>query len=252
MKASDWQSAFTEAIFSGLSEPLTTTFSAKEQRLEQRFAIYQNNVLYSLTQALADLYPVIKQLVGEDFFNATAGVFIRKYPPTQAAMVHFGGDFPNFLSTFEHTQNMPYLADVAQLELKRHQAYHAADLSALSIENFEKVDQQKLQNFTVSLHPSFSLITSKYPIFSIWQSNHNNANEGNINIDEPESVIIVRHNYDRQVFNIDEGTHCFYTGLANNQTIGAAAVLAIDNFDCDISAAIALGIQNGFFIELHQ
>ncbi|NBR38581.1 MAG: DUF2063 domain-containing protein, partial [Alphaproteobacteria bacterium] len=62
---------------------------------------------------LGDLYPVIKKLVGEDFFTGTASYYIRNNPPQQAAMVNFGQDFPVFLRQFEHTQGMPYLADTA-------------------------------------------------------------------------------------------------------------------------------------------
>nr|BFE90967.1 hypothetical protein GCM10020185_15030 [Pseudomonas brassicacearum subsp. brassicacearum] len=36
---------------------------------QSRFAVYRNNVLSSLINALADNYPVVTQLVGEEFFS---------------------------------------------------------------------------------------------------------------------------------------------------------------------------------------
>ncbi|MEO8121927.1 MAG: DNA-binding domain-containing protein, partial [Rhodoferax sp.] len=40
-----------------------------------RFAVYRNNVMVSLIDALADTYPVVQELVGEEFFRAMARVF---------------------------------------------------------------------------------------------------------------------------------------------------------------------------------
>ena len=42
-----------------------------------RLAVYRNNVVSSLIDALADTFPVVQQLVGEEFFRAMAGVFAR-------------------------------------------------------------------------------------------------------------------------------------------------------------------------------
>ena len=51
------------------------------QRPVRRFAVYRNNVAIALTQALADTFPVVKQLVGDEFFDAMAGVYLREQPP---------------------------------------------------------------------------------------------------------------------------------------------------------------------------
>ena len=40
--------------------------------LARRFDVHRNNVVASLVEALADSFPVVLALVGEDFFRATA------------------------------------------------------------------------------------------------------------------------------------------------------------------------------------
>ncbi len=259
--AKQWQTLFTQSLFDGLSKTLAETLTTEEKHQQQRFAIYQNNVFYSLSQALGDLYPVIKKLVGDDFFNGTASIYIRQYPPTQAAMVYFGEQFPAFLASFEHTQTMPYLTDIAQLELARHKAYHAADKAILTPTDFGVVDASTFEQSTVILHPSLTMVDSIFPIFQIWQANHHNIeNEGDIHLNEPESAIIVRYDYECHVFNVDQGTYRFYDALSNQMTISESATYAYEdevsksNIDeknkFDISSAIALGIQNGFFSQL--
>ncbi len=45
-------------------------YSANGADPASRFSVYRNNVQGSLINALADSYPVVQQLVGEEFFAA--------------------------------------------------------------------------------------------------------------------------------------------------------------------------------------
>lgn len=262
-----WQAEFAQSVFKGLSESLSNTLVNQSPEAQvERFAIYQNNVFYSLIMALADLYPAIKTLVGDDFFDGTANAYIRAHPPKQAAMVHFGWSFPQFLADFEHTQAMPYLTDIAKLELARHQAYHAADTAILDRDFFAQIEAEAFEQARIELHPSLTIMKSASPVFTIWQANQKDKEQvereppeagENIHLDEPQWLIIVRCQYEVLVFNIDEGTYLFYQGLANKLSINEAVAYSQDNTtdsqgDFDISAAIVLGISNGFFTQLKQ
>ncbi|MBI4997931.1 MAG: putative DNA-binding domain-containing protein [Rhodocyclales bacterium] len=93
----------------------------------QRFAVYRNNVVVSLIDALADTYPVVQQLVGEEFFRAMARLFALARPPDSPVMAHYGAGFAEFVAGFPPAAALPYLADVARLEYLYVQVYHAAD-----------------------------------------------------------------------------------------------------------------------------
>lgn len=264
LKPQAWQAAFVESLFKGLSEPLTGSLATQTfNEQHERFAIYQNNVFYSLRAALAELYPTIKKLVGEEFFNGTADAYIRAYPPQQPAMVYFGLDFSDFLSQFKHTQNMAYLSDIASLEVARHKAYHASDVEILDKKKFAGIEATVFERSQLELHPSVQIISSIFPIFTIWQSNLDEANldEANlaentsddeeIALNEPQWLIVVRCEYEVRVFNVDHGTYLFYHDLLNQEPVYNAAQHAQDRHtDFDISAAIVLGINNGFFTKL--
>ena len=97
---------------------------------------------------------------------------------------------------------MPYLASVAALELARHHAYHAEDKQALSIDEFAQLPPEQLAQAMLVPHPSLYLVNAEYAVFTIWQMhqpNHNiegetkeESNEENIDINEPEHILIVR------------------------------------------------------------
>jgi Putative DNA-binding domain len=78
-----------------------------------RFNIHRNNIIASLTAVLASRFPVIRRLVGDDFFRAATGTFIARHPPQSPALVEFGGAFAVFLAAFEPAASLPYLTDMA-------------------------------------------------------------------------------------------------------------------------------------------
>jgi hypothetical protein len=93
----------------------------------QRFAIYRNNVVVGLVDALADTYPVTQELVGEAFFRAMVREFVRAAPPRSPVLALYGQGFAEFIESFPPAAGLPYLAEVARLEMLRVRAWHAAD-----------------------------------------------------------------------------------------------------------------------------
>ena len=67
------QAAFAAALLDPQRPCPEGLFSANGADPASRFAVYRNNVQSSLINALADSYPVVLQLVGDEFFRAMAG-----------------------------------------------------------------------------------------------------------------------------------------------------------------------------------
>jgi len=63
----------------------------------KRFDVYRNNVAVSLTDALETAFPVVNKLVGNDFFLAMAGAYLRAHPPKSPVMMFYGDEMPTFL-----------------------------------------------------------------------------------------------------------------------------------------------------------
>ena len=100
----------------------------------KRFAVYRNNVMVGLLDALQARFPVTARLVGEEFFRAMARVYAAARQPRTPLLMHYGDDFPDFIAGFEPAASVPYLADVARVECAWSQAYHAPEASALTVD----------------------------------------------------------------------------------------------------------------------
>lgn len=254
MNLASLQKHFSASLLSAENHPqLLEEFSQiGEAERNLRFAIYRNNVTHSLTSALGDLYPTIKKLVGDDFFLGTATAYIRRHPPQQAAMVWFGESFPAFLLEFEHTLAMPYLSDMAKLELWRHQSYHATDAHPLTADCFQTWQTDKLVAAHAVMHPACRMLMSQFPIFTIWQANQDgHSDDKEIHLDNPENVLIHRPYYQVDIWQVDRGTICFLNDLSQQHSIGQALERAMSNdANFDPSAAIAHLIEKKLLIDI--
>lgn len=187
----------------------------------KRFDVYRNNVIVSLVDALASRYPVIKALVGDEFFQAAAREFVIHHPPQSPVMLAYGTAFPGFLDTFPPAASVPYLGDVARLESARRSAYHAADEPVLVPARLEQVPPDLLDQLTFSTHASLALIASSYAILSIWQAN-SQGTELDVPVDTPQSVIVCRPAMEVEVRSLPEGAFDFLKALQNGKTLGVA------------------------------
>src|SRR6267154_686616 len=75
----------------------------------ERLDIYRNTFASVLTNALRLSYPAVHRLVGADFFQGAARIFIARHLPTGACLDDYGGAFPAFLSGFEPASSLTYL-----------------------------------------------------------------------------------------------------------------------------------------------
>jgi len=213
--------------------------------------VYRNNVQSSLINALAHSYPVVVQLVGDEFFRAMAGIYCLGNVPQSRLIKDYGHDLANFIGGFEPAGSVPYLADVARLERLRTVAYHAADALPLSHEHIGAVlaDERILGELTVGLHPSLYLLTSAFAVVSIWAAHQQDATLAGIDLNQGQHALIVRNGLDVEVFIIEPGASAFIQNLKNGQSL-MQAVASAPAFN--LSQTLALLISHNAITRLHH
>ncbi|MDW6091869.1 DNA-binding domain-containing protein [Vibrio rhizosphaerae] len=132
------QQQFSQSILMQNDDALPQIDAASVAERQARFAVYRNNVYHSLTEALEEIYPVCKQVVGEDFFRMLAGHFIQRYPPTSPILSEYGAQFAEFSRSIPQLSSLPYFSELAQLEYQLLQLTHAADIPVLSISDIQQ------------------------------------------------------------------------------------------------------------------
>eukprot|EP01037_Dinobryon_pediforme_P007705 gene7709-7766_t len=238
------QTLFREALFDPTLPPPLDLVSFNGSDPEHRFAIYRNNVMVSLMDGLAAKFTTLRALVGETFFQAMARIYTVSHPPKSRLMADYGEDFPDFIEGFAPANCVPYLADMARLELARVSAYHAADGRACTAADFAALDHDILFDITVVPHPSAQILSSKFAIFSLWAAHQGALDIGNVDPEVPESVLICRPALDVEVTHLPVGVAEFLAALSNGQTIGEAVAMALaaqEHFNLGTAFQILVG-----------
>lgn len=210
----DFTPAFRAALAGGDLPDCVTARDPDEAAI--RFAVYRNNVAHSLREALARRYPVIRRLVGAEFFAAMAGEFIAAHPPTTPVLKEWGDAFAGFLAEFPPVATLAYLGDVARIEWARGLAYHAADAMPMP-------PDQLTETAPLRLHPSLQLLRLTHPAFDIWQANQP-GRDGKLRGTGPRNVLTWRRpDFEVEAKAIADPDADFLQGLMQGQPIAQAA-----------------------------
>lgn len=216
----------------------------------RRFNIYRNNRAVSLIDNLQATYPVVLQLVGEEFFNAVARLFIDQCPPQSPVMMEYGSNFSTFISQFPGTESVPYLSDMAKLEWACLQSYHASDTATITPAELSQVPQDQLLNSQLTMHPAVDAIVSAWPIASIWSAVKGLIDGDSIQTSKGEIVVIARPNYDVNVHQIEPPVLDFLKLLTDGNVISDAASQLLDKQpEFDVGSALLSLTQIGVFAE---
>lgn len=238
------QTEFASALFNGARPAPAGLTDGAGRPAGKRFDVYRNNVAVSLTEALETGFPVIRRLVGDEFFKAMAGVFLRAHPPRSPLMMQYGADFPAFLTDFAPARGLPYLADVARLELALRHAYHAADAAPIDPAAFAAVPPEALGGLRLRFAPALRLVTSGWPILDIWRAN-SGAGDPRPGTG-PQSALILRQGFDPAPHDPGAGAAGVIEALISGAALGAALERAGEGFD--LSTLLGLLLSHGAII----
>jgi hypothetical protein len=221
------QASFAQALLDPERRVPNGVTSHTHSAPAKRFAVYRNNVIVGLVDALATRFPAVQRIVGEEFFRAMAGVFVRAHPPRSPLMMAYGEDLPAFLETFAPAAETPYLADVARLEAAHTRAFHAADAAPLPVEAFSALQPADLETLRLRFCPGIAIVRSTHPIVTIWAMNVDEAEPAPIEDWRGEDALVSREEFDVAVRRLPPGGAVFLSRLLEGATLADAALAAM-------------------------
>jgi len=249
------QQTFAGAILDGRADELVARVRSGGLAGAERVQIYRNNAFVSLTQALADVYPVVARLVGADYFAQLARAYIRAHPSRSGNLHDFGRELPLFARALPEARALPYLADVAALEWAYHKVFHAEEAAPLDLGRLAMVPEAEHGRLRFRLHPATRLVASRYPIYAIWEANQDDdRHTPAIDLDSgPDYVMAARRRLDSFVARLAPGDYALATELAAGATLSRAcgAALAADPA-IDVDNALGRLVLSGTIVGFHH
>jgi hypothetical protein len=243
----DLQAAFAAHIVGADRADLVAEVAGDTIPAVARLGVYRHHVFESLRTALAATFPTVQALVGADFFRGLARAFIGQSLPAQPVLAEYGMDFPAFIARCEQVRDLPYLADVAQLDWALNLAFHAPLGERLSAAELSTIPIERLPSMSVTLAAGAVLITSRYPLDRIWEASQPGATAGTVDLNLGSSRLLVLRRPDDAAFvSLTAGEAAFIAALAEGSSFESASGTAFQvdpAFDLSASFARLLGLQ---------
>ncbi len=215
----------------------------------RRFAVYRNNVAAGLSESMTITFPAVRRIVGEEFFTAMARAYVLADPPRSPMLLDYGSGFADFIASFPPAATLPYLADVARIENAWKESFHSADAAPLPPAALAKIPPDQLAGMRLQLHPSVRIVTSRYPVLTIWRMNADGGEPAPVDLNAGgEDCLVVRPAADVEVRSVPAGGAAFLRRLGEGASLGDASEAGFAAAaDFDLSANLAGLISAGAF-----
>lgn len=217
----------------GLMPRLRARNAAGLALAERGLLAYQSHGLALAGRVLAEAYPIILQLVGNDNFAPMARQFWHQHPPVQGDMACWGGELAAFIEAAPQLASEPFLGDVARVEWSLHQAATAEearpDLPSIALLTSHAPD-----TVTLRLSPGAAVLASVFPVVSIVRA-HLGGKPDLTRAGEllksgvGEHALVWRHGFQPKVTAISKAEFSLIRALLGGQPLAQAVDTANEN-----------------------
>jgi Putative DNA-binding domain len=198
----------------------------------------------SSVDGLATRFPVTRRVVGDESFGAMVRRFIVRERSAPATRLDSWETFPGFLRSQGKAASIEYVADIAELEMARGRAHSAADALPIAARALSSLQAERLTELRLVLHPSVFLVTSRFPIVTVWEANQSDDEHGRVDRWSAESALVARPFVEVEVRRLPPGGYAFISGLSHGSTVAAAIDAGIGaNPEFDVATNLALLLE---------
>ena len=244
------QTLFSQALFDlSRQDQALGMFKGSEVVAEQRLALYRGNMTSTWEKTLGAAYPVLKTLVGEEFFGGLSRAYGHQYPSTTGDLNEFGASFATFLEDFPHVADYPYFSDMARVEWAMHCAHYADDTKSVDATAFATLSPDELETALLSLHPTCYLICSRWNVIELWQ-----AHQPESGMEIPDVLektchgIVTRPLWKINLLPISNASYAALMKVQSKRPFGDALDAAFDvDEDFDFVVSLQQWLENGIF-----
>lgn len=220
---------------------------------ERGLAAYRANGHASAERSLLAAFPVVAALMGEDSFALMARDFWHQHPPAKGDLAQWGQALPGFIAGNAQLDDVPYLADVAQVEWALHRIAGAPDAAA-DPATFALLSSTDPETLTLRLPPGSEAIASNWPVASLVNAHLlgepplEQAAE-KVRACEAEHALVWRHGLRPRLRSCTPAEAALVDALAGGQSLLTAldAALAQDPA-FDLSVWLPAAVQSGLVI----
>ena len=189
---------------------------------KERMSVYAGGYVARVQEGLADVYEAVQFVLGPERFSALAESYGVRYPSHQYNLSRIGIHLPEFIRTFSGLDDVPFLADLAQLEWLMAEAFHAFDKPPFVPHELAEIPLEDWERTQVVFQPSVSIFHSPWPVLDIWkEKKSSDRNQVRWTGEKkPQCILIGRQETRVRCELLSPAQHRLLEGLLQGRTLG--------------------------------
>lgn len=137
--------------------------------IETRLNIYAGAYRSRLVEALQSNYPVLAELLGEEF-HTLGEEYVRTHDSTFASIRYYGQELPQLLSEHPQYRTAPVLAELARWEWALTEVFDAADAPPIDASALAGIAPDHWAELRFQWHPSLRSLELCWNVPQIWKA----------------------------------------------------------------------------------
>ncbi len=215
----------------------------------ERVGVYARMYFDRIAAALAEVFPKLVKLVGDDAFRELVGDYLRERAPACPMLQRAGAHLSPFVASHPLGARHPWLAELAYLEWARFAAVDAPDSAPLREGDLRSLDQALLARLPLRLVAAHAIVESGYASDRLWRAIHEGRPHRPPRAAAAPTVILV---WRREVVVLHRRLTPFEAAIARlaerGGTLGEACELAYRKQDSVAEAARRVFLAVGRFV----
>ena len=158
MRLADLQMKFQAGIRNSDQSILASVRDSQRTDRATLFAVYYDAYRLRLAEFLANDFPMLRNLLGEEAFGRLAGDYIESTPSRQPNARWYGTRLPDFMLEIPSWCTNRSAIDLARFERALSDAFDAADAPIAAMESLQDTGSEDWPHLTFDFHPSVTIL----------------------------------------------------------------------------------------------
>ncbi|MEM9489517.1 MAG: DNA-binding domain-containing protein [Myxococcota bacterium] len=200
----------------------------------ERVGIYVQGYFLRLREQLANEYPAVERVVGEDAFVELARDYYSHFPPNDFTMRALPHGMPHYLRYHCTRDDRALLHDIARLEHAVSSAFDTPTGGKVVPEDIASVPAEAWPEVRFRVDPSFSVLAFDHDAWAIVDAYHDGVDLPDLGR-KPSWAVVWRH--DNRVWRqpISLPVYTILSALAAGQTVTAALERGMEVWKDDVA-----------------
>jgi hypothetical protein len=127
----------------------------------------RRGILLAPADVLAENFPRVAALLGEDRFEALARDYLTDHPSEHPSVRHLGRDLAAAIA--RRSDVAPYLADLARLEWARLEVFDAPDSDVMAGDVLRDIPAGRWPALRFRTIPALTFVRAEWPVDGLWR-----------------------------------------------------------------------------------